>query len=170
MKWFHQLPENSVSSWKELAQIFVARLIANNIDPSTLDTLSALHLRKGESLRAYSSRYSDTYADIEDCDEKIVVVTFHLGLPWDHKLQESLTMAPPRSMAALQDIIKQYVKLEEDKQRDRQFPNTQEGSQWKDNKRPEKSGQEKESSKAPKPNSYEAMKTIFRDPVYRILL
>ncbi|XP_038679464.1 uncharacterized protein LOC119980740 [Tripterygium wilfordii] len=129
----------------------MARFIANNKDSSTLDMLFALHLRTGESLIAYSSRYSNTYADIEDWDEKTIVATFRLGLSRDHKLQESLTM------------------LEEDKQGDRQFSNTQEGSQRKDNKRLEKSGREKESSKAPKPNSYEAVKTIFKDPIYRIL-
>ncbi|XP_038702597.1 uncharacterized protein LOC119999152 [Tripterygium wilfordii] len=107
MKWFHQLLENSVSSWRELARIFVARLIANSRDPATLDTLFALHLRRGESLWAYAARYSDTYADIEDCDERTAVATFRLGLPRDYKLRESLTTAPPKNMAALQDRIKQ---------------------------------------------------------------
>ncbi|XP_038683002.1 uncharacterized protein LOC119983389 [Tripterygium wilfordii] len=119
MKWFHQLLENSGSSLRELARIFVARFIANSRDPATLDTLFALHLRRGESLRAYAARYSDTYTDIEDCDERTAVATFRLGLPRDYKLRESLTMAPPKNMAALQDRIKQYVKLEEDKQGDR---------------------------------------------------
>ncbi|XP_038688681.1 uncharacterized protein LOC119987854 [Tripterygium wilfordii] len=109
MKWFHQLPENSVSSWREVARIFVGRFIANSRDPATLDTLFALHLRRGESLRAYAARYLDTYADIEDCDERTAVATFCLGLPRDYKLRESLTMAPPKSMAALQDRIKQYI-------------------------------------------------------------
>ncbi|XP_038680914.1 uncharacterized protein LOC119981843 [Tripterygium wilfordii] len=56
MKWFHQLPENLVSSWRELAQIIVTRFIANSRDLAILDTLFALHLRKGESLRAYAVR------------------------------------------------------------------------------------------------------------------
>ncbi|XP_038716504.1 uncharacterized protein LOC120009853 [Tripterygium wilfordii] len=119
MKWFHQLPEHSVSSWRELARIFVARFIANSRDPARLNMLFALHLRRGESLRAYVARYSDTYADIEDYDERTVVATFLLGLPRDYKLRQSLMIAPPKSMAALQDMIKQYVKLEEDKQGDR---------------------------------------------------
>ncbi|XP_038688801.1 uncharacterized protein LOC119987960 [Tripterygium wilfordii] len=160
IKWFHQLPENSVSSWKELAQIFVARFIANSRDPTTLDTLFALHLRKGESLRTYASRYSNTYADIEDCDVKTAVTTFKLGLPRDHKLWETLTMAPPRNMSALQDRIKQYVKLKEDKQEDHQLAYPQEGVQRNDNIKPDKNGRENESSKAAKPDSYEAGKNV----------
>ncbi|XP_038716697.1 uncharacterized protein LOC120010074 [Tripterygium wilfordii] len=168
MKWFHQLPENSVSSWRELAQIFVARFIANSRDPATLDTLCALHLRRRESLRAYTARYSDTYAGIEDCDERTAVATFRLGLPRDYKLRESLTMAPPKSMVTLQDRINQYVKLEEDKQGDRQFA-SQEGTKKENKKFEKKNGKEKDSKKDPKPTSYEAVKTIFKDPIFLIL-
>ncbi|XP_038719951.1 uncharacterized protein LOC120012580 [Tripterygium wilfordii] len=168
MKWFHQLPENSVSSWRELTRIFVARFIANSRDPATLDTLFALHMRRGESLRTYAVKYSDTYADIEDCDERIAVATFRLGLPRDYKLRESLTMAPPKNMAALQDRIKQYVKLEEDKQGDRQFA-SQEGTKKENKKFEKKNGKEKDSKNDPKPTSYEAVKTIFKDPIFRIL-
>ncbi|XP_038707286.1 uncharacterized protein LOC120002597 [Tripterygium wilfordii] len=165
MKWFHQLPENSVSSWRELARIFVGRFIANSRDPVTSDALFDLHLRRGESLRAYAARYSDTYADIEDCDERTAVATFHLGLPRDYKLRESLTMAPPKNMAALQDRIKQYVKLEEDKQGDRQFA-SQEGTKKENKKFEKKNVKEKDSKKDPKPTSYEAIvdKPYFRRP------
>ncbi|XP_038685704.1 uncharacterized protein LOC119985482 [Tripterygium wilfordii] len=168
MKWFHQLPENSVSSWREWARIFVARFIANSRDQATLDTLFALHLRRGESLRAYAARYSDTYVDIEDCDERTAVATFRLGLPRDYKLRESLTMAPPKSMVVLQDRIKQYVKFEEDKQGDRQFA-SQEGTKKENKKFEKKNGKEKDSKKDPKSTSYEAVKTIFKDPIFRIL-
>ncbi|XP_038716012.1 uncharacterized protein LOC120009469 [Tripterygium wilfordii] len=145
MKWFHQLSENSVSSWRELAQIFVARFIANSRDPATLDTLFALHLRRGESLRAYTAKYSDTYADIEDCDERTAVATFHLGLPRDYKL------------------IKQYVKLEEDKHGDRQFA-SQEATKKENKKFEKKNGKEKDSKKDPKPTSYEVPNKMSGDP------
>ncbi|XP_038701797.1 uncharacterized protein LOC119998516 [Tripterygium wilfordii] len=74
-------------------------------------------------------------------------------------------MAPPKNMAALHDRIKQYVKLEEDRQGDRQFA-SQEGTKKEKKKFENKNGKEKYSKKDPKPTSYEAIanKPYFRRP------
>ncbi|XP_038678411.1 uncharacterized protein LOC119979860 [Tripterygium wilfordii] len=114
----------------------MVRFIANIRDPTTLDTLFALHLRKGESLKTYASRYLDTYADIEDCDEKTTVATFYM---------------------CDKDILKKGI--------------VSSPTLRKDNKKADigGSGRENESLKAPKLSSYEAMRTIFKDPIYLIL-
>ncbi|XP_038711772.1 uncharacterized protein LOC120005965 [Tripterygium wilfordii] len=106
---------HKMALWAGRDGLMCKTFITNSRDSTTLDTLFALHLRKRESLKAYASRYSGTYPNFKDCDGKIVVTTFRLGLPRDHKFRETLTMAPPRNMTALQDSIKLYVKLEEDK-------------------------------------------------------
>ncbi|XP_038695496.1 uncharacterized protein LOC119992776 [Tripterygium wilfordii] len=116
MKWFHQLSENSMSSWNELARIFMARFIANNRDLTTLDTT-----------------------------------------PEETRVSQSLCANLDYGSTKKYDYIVGKDKAE--------------GSKRKDNRKADKGegGREKESSKAPNPNSYKAMRTIFKDPMYQIL-
>ena len=57
MKWFDRLRERSIDSYEELTRAFGARFITCNRVSRTLDSLLALLMREGETLKTYSDRY-----------------------------------------------------------------------------------------------------------------
>ena len=57
MGWFDGLRERSIDSYKELTRAFGARFITCSRVPRTLDSLLALSIREGETLKTYSYKY-----------------------------------------------------------------------------------------------------------------
>ena len=68
----------------------------------------------GETLKAYSKRYWETYNEMEDNFDDVTIITFKNSLPADHYLQKSLTGKPATSMRQLMDRIDKYKRVEED--------------------------------------------------------
>lgn len=56
------------------------------------------------------------YNEIGGGNEKVAVSTFNLGLPKDSKLQELLTERPFENMRQLIRHIKEYKRLEDDRE------------------------------------------------------
>ena len=69
-------------------EIFIARFITNTRKPKEINSLLALTMRAGETLKSYSTWYWEVYNDIDACDEDIVVKTFRFGLHEDNKLRK----------------------------------------------------------------------------------
>uniref|UniRef100_A0A2N9EQ48 Uncharacterized protein n=1 Tax=Fagus sylvatica TaxID=28930 RepID=A0A2N9EQ48_FAGSY len=114
LRWFDRLEHESIRSWKEMSKIFTARFITNTRKPKEIDSLLALTMKVGETLKSYSTRYWEVYNDIDACDEDIVVRTFRFGLHEDSKLRKSFTKRPPVSMAELITRLEQHIKVEDD--------------------------------------------------------
>ena len=57
MRWFDGLRERTNDSYKELTRAFGARFVTCNRVPRTLDSLLALSMREGETLKTYLDRY-----------------------------------------------------------------------------------------------------------------
>ena len=74
----------------------------------------ALTMKSGESLKSYSTRYWETYNEIDMCGEDLVVRQFKFGLPIGSKMRQSLTKKPPPNMANLMSRIEQHVRVEDD--------------------------------------------------------
>jgi len=91
MRWFDGLHETSIDSYKELTKAFGARFIICNRVPRTLDSLLALSMREGETLKTYSDRYWELYNELDRDFEDVVVCIFKNGLPIKFNLWESLT-------------------------------------------------------------------------------
>uniref|UniRef100_A0A2N9FH02 Uncharacterized protein n=1 Tax=Fagus sylvatica TaxID=28930 RepID=A0A2N9FH02_FAGSY len=72
LRWFDRLEHGSIRSWKEMSKIFTARFITNTRKPKEIDSLLALTMKAGETLKSYSTRYWEVYNDIDACDEDIV--------------------------------------------------------------------------------------------------
>ena len=68
----------------------------------------------GETLKAYSDRYWETYNEMEDNFNDIAIITFKNSLPVDHGLRKSLTGKPATSMRQLMDRIDKYKRVKED--------------------------------------------------------
>uniref|UniRef100_A0A2N9G132 RNase H type-1 domain-containing protein n=1 Tax=Fagus sylvatica TaxID=28930 RepID=A0A2N9G132_FAGSY len=114
LRWFDRLEHGSIRSWKEMSKIFTARFITNTRKPKEIDSLLALTMKAGETLKSYSTRYWEVYNDIDACDEDIVVKTFRFGLHEDSKLRKSFTKRPPLSMAELMTRLEEHIRVEDD--------------------------------------------------------
>ena len=71
-------------------------------------------MHDGETLKAYSNRYWETYNEIEDNVDDVAIITFKNSLPTDHGLWKPLTGKPATSMRQLMDQIDKYKRVEED--------------------------------------------------------
>ena len=57
LRWFDRLEHGSIHSWRELSKAFTTRFITNTRKPKEVDSLMALTMKPGESLKSYSARY-----------------------------------------------------------------------------------------------------------------
>ena len=93
--WFDRLHRGSISSWRDLSTAFQARFITSTKVKKEVDSLLGLQRARSESLRQYAARYWDLYNEIEECDQKIAVTSFKLGLDHTSREFEDLVLFPP---------------------------------------------------------------------------
>uniref|UniRef100_A0A2N9GIN6 Uncharacterized protein n=1 Tax=Fagus sylvatica TaxID=28930 RepID=A0A2N9GIN6_FAGSY len=149
LRWFDRLEHGSIHSWMELAEAFTTRFITNTRKPKEVDSLMALAIRTGESLKSYSARYWETYNEIDRCGEDVAISQFRFGLPVGSKLRQSLAKKPPPDMSNLMSRIEQHKK-----------------------------SAQPETSRAPRNTkqmgpvtreSFQAINTTFKEPIFKIL-
>ena len=80
LKWFTRLPAGKIDSFRELAELFMARFITNSRIVKGPEALTNLRKKKYETLQEYSSRYWEVFQEMEDCDMKFSLNTFKYGL------------------------------------------------------------------------------------------
>ena len=110
MRWFNNLEEGSIHSFKELTKASGARFVTCSRVPRPLDFLLSMSIREGETLKNYSDRYWEIYNEIDEDFEDVAIRTFKVGLPTHSDMWKSLTMKLPRSMHQLMDQIKEHKK------------------------------------------------------------
>nr|XP_023913251.1 uncharacterized protein LOC112024833 [Quercus suber] len=116
MRWFDSLKVNSISSFKELTQVFGSRFVTCRRVAWPLASLLSLSMQEGETLKMYSDRYWEMFNEMEDDFDEVALNTFKLGLSADHGLRKSLTEKPVTSVCQLMDRIDKYKRVEEDQQ------------------------------------------------------
>ena len=114
MRWFNGIKTNSIDSYRQLAQAFGSCFVTNCRAPQILSALLLLSMHNGETLKAYSDRYLETYNEMEDNFDDIAIITFKNSLPVDHSLRKSLTSKLATSIRQLMDQINKYKRVEED--------------------------------------------------------
>ena len=116
MRWFDGLRPNSISSFKQLTQVFGFRFITCSRVPRPLDSLLSLSMREGEILKTYSDKYWEMYNEIDGNFDDAIISTFKSGLPIEHGLRKSLTGKPVTNLHQLMDRIDKYKRVEENQQ------------------------------------------------------
>ena len=81
-----------------------------------MDSLLSMSMREGESVKAYSNRYWETFNEIDGDFDDVAIKTFKVGLPSEHDLRKSLTGKPVTSLHQLMDRVDRYKMIEEDQQ------------------------------------------------------
>ena len=114
MRWLNGLKANSINSFKKLTQSFGARFITCSRVPLPLGSLLSMSMREGETLKAYSDKYQETFNEIDGNYDNVAISTFKAGLPAEHDLRKSLAGKPVTSVRSLMDRIDKYRRIEED--------------------------------------------------------
>ncbi len=97
-----------------MAEAFVACFITNSRKTREMDALLTMKLEDNETIKEYSTRFWETYNDIDGCDEEVAVRTFKLGLHPDSGLRQSLTKRPAPTVGKLMHRIDEFIRVEED--------------------------------------------------------
>ncbi|XP_028110711.1 uncharacterized protein LOC114309208 [Camellia sinensis] len=162
--WFHNLLKGTVKSWEGLTEIFKTRFVTNKLQPLRVDSLLALNISDGESLRAYVKRYYEVFNRIPACNQELAIVSFKNGLDDECPLRKSLAKTLPRSKEELMARIEKYAKVEEDTQV------IKTPKQEKKNSSPKRgrgnSGVNRQKTGL---RCAQAVTTVFRIPIYKVL-
>jgi hypothetical protein len=171
MRWFNQLGTQTIYSWDQMAKVFVARFITNSRKRKEMDALLTMKLEDHETIKDYSTKFWETYNDIETCGEKVAITTFKMGLPTDSGLRQSLIKHPPKDLGKLMHKIDQFVRIEED---GHGTPPIQTVAQPKVTitKPAARTGNTAKNLPTPKKfvaPTFRAFETVFKEPIYKLL-
>ena len=119
MRWFDDLRECSISSFKELTRAFGAHFVICSRVPRPLDSLLSMAMRDEKTMKTYFNRYWEIFNEIDGDFDAVVIRTFKVGLLDEHDLRKSLTKKPIRSMRQLIDRIDEYKRVEENQKQER---------------------------------------------------
>ncbi|XP_057459275.1 uncharacterized protein LOC130749938 [Actinidia eriantha] len=95
---FDKLPAGSIESFYHLTESFVARFVINMKAPKGVGSLLTLRKGKNELIRNYNKRYWETYNEIEECSEELVVASYKLRLTPGERHWENLMLNPPTNL------------------------------------------------------------------------
>ena len=119
MRWFDDLREGSISSFKELTRAFGAHFVICSRVPRPLDSLLSMAMRDEKTMKTYFNRYWEIFNEIDGDFDAVVIRTFKVGLLAEHDLRKSLTKKPIRSVRQLIDRIDEYKRVEENQKQER---------------------------------------------------
>ncbi|XP_058223017.1 uncharacterized protein LOC131332738 [Rhododendron vialii] len=197
MLWYNQLKPKSISCFNELELELSKRFVTSNIQPKTLSMLVNMRRAAGETLRLYTERYWEVYNLIPDCDQGVAAESFMNRLDPTSAMFRDLSRNPPKTMGELMTIIeKDCVHEEAMAERHtskaepaktigpkKQVSNVRQGrgsqgssgqaSNKSNNKgRPPQHPQPQswtQTKREPRPNEYVAERTVFTEPIYKLL-
>ena len=76
LRWFCSLPEDSISSWRQLQTSFLRKFLAHRVIPKTDADLMALRMQEDESVTQFARRFWTVYSQIECSSEELAVKSF----------------------------------------------------------------------------------------------
>ncbi|XP_058223261.1 uncharacterized protein LOC131332975 [Rhododendron vialii] len=180
LTWFNQLPARSISSFDSLCDAFMARFVMSNKHEKEIDSLLALRKRDAETLRQYAGLYWELFNEIEGCDGLISARGFKLGLTsQDEQVYDDLARHKPSSMKDLMTRIDVWCQLIESKAERGIGKSTSSKIASASVPTPafipvsiskkQVNNIKQSPRKGPKPNDFNAEKTVFTILIYRII-
>lgn len=153
----------------------------------------AMRMRRDENVTRFAKRFWTIYSQIEDVNEELAVMCFKEAMLQGIDLRRELVRYPVGTMKALMTRVNQFVEQEEDETRAQENFGLKLGDGYfgdrlprKDKKlfRKEETSRQKASASPvmvssptskgrkkykPPSDSYRAVNTIFKEPIYKIL-
>ena len=92
----------------------MTRFKTNTKTPKEVDHFLSVKMEPSDTLKAYNSRYWETFNEILDSLVNLAITQYMRGLPVGHRLRDLLTMHQPTSMGQLMQRINEHIRVEDD--------------------------------------------------------
>ncbi|XP_014492626.1 uncharacterized protein LOC106755041 [Vigna radiata var. radiata] len=136
LSWYNALPPNTVDCFATVQTLFGRQYASNRVQELTAAELVNTKQEKGETLKAFMKRYTETARRIKEVNHSFIISNLPSCLRPGY-FAEKLYARPPKTMEKLQKRMAEFIRMEEMQisQRKRQ-QEVDEGGRRKDNKRP----------------------------------
>ncbi|KAK9912526.1 hypothetical protein M0R45_036388 [Rubus argutus] len=112
--WFRQLKPNSISSFTQLCQEFIAQYVCKRKKKKDMAALFGTKQQVGEKLGDFLERFIDEMAKLGECDTHYAAIAFREGLIPGGKMHQSLIKRPPQDMRDVLSRAEGKIRLEEE--------------------------------------------------------
>ncbi|GAA0161350.1 hypothetical protein LIER_17686 [Lithospermum erythrorhizon] len=112
LDWYMALPLKSIDSYQQTTDVFIAKFGSSIQEHPDERTLMDIQQGPNESLRSYHKRYNDILLTIPQVNNQMAYMVVYRGLTYS-KLKKALVLATPLSKDELTARVRQYVELEE---------------------------------------------------------
>nr|AAT69666.1 putative polyprotein [Oryza sativa Japonica Group] len=126
--WLHGLPRDTIGSWAELRDHFIANFQGTFERPGTHFDLYNIVQKSGESLRDYIRRFSEQRNKISDITDDVIIAAFTKGIRHED-LVDKFGRKPPKTVKQMFEKANEYAKAE-----DAITTSKQSGTTWKPKK------------------------------------
>ncbi|GAU32570.1 hypothetical protein TSUD_218280 [Trifolium subterraneum] len=112
LRWYMNLPINSIESYADFHKKFIHQLSGTKHVKVTATSLFTIRQSYAETLREYLTRFSEATITVSNSNQEMFVTAFHNGLKAGH-FNESLAQKPATSMQEVVKRVSCYIKGEE---------------------------------------------------------
>ncbi|GAU31520.1 hypothetical protein TSUD_332960 [Trifolium subterraneum] len=112
LRWYMNLPRNSISSCSDFHKKFVRQFAGSKHIQVTATSLFSIRQGASETLREYFARFSEATIKVSNPNQEMFVAAFQNGLKAGH-FNESLAQKPAKSMQEIMKRAECYIKGEE---------------------------------------------------------
>ncbi|GAB2297226.1 hypothetical protein Dimus_038460 [Dionaea muscipula] len=111
-RWFYRLPSNSISSFEEFGEKFIAQFAISSIFTKSVPNLFDVKQEANETLREFMSRFSKAYVEIPGVGKDVATATIMIGLR-PGPFRDDLSMRMPKTFDKFLQRAKRYMALED---------------------------------------------------------
>ena len=112
MSWYKSLPDESISSWRQLGRMFSRHFTASRRHPKTEASFEAIIQGKDESLRAYIERFNKEAVQVSTTDG-MKKYLLERGLRPRSDFSKAVGIETPATLDALLLKVQAYIQYEE---------------------------------------------------------
>ncbi|XP_017406870.2 uncharacterized protein LOC108320040 [Vigna angularis] len=136
LEWYHTLPPNSVDCFATVEDLFRRQYASNRKQEITPVDLINTKQEKGETLKAFMKRYTETARRVREVDQSFIINNLPSCMRPGY-FAEKLYARPPKTMEELQDRTTEFIRMEEMRLTQKKRHQEREaGGSGKDGKRP----------------------------------
>ena len=84
--WFRKLSLRTIDSFGDLSRIFVTNFMSCRVWQKNVSHLFIVHQKEGKSLKIYIKRFNQDVLEVEDPNDKVIVMEMMEGLRLGHYL------------------------------------------------------------------------------------
>ncbi|XP_026377771.1 uncharacterized protein LOC113272080 [Papaver somniferum] len=174
IKWFNQLPAQSINTYHELVGEFCSHYKYNRRDRKGCHTFFLLVIRKEESIRQFTRLFKQELTDVDGANDQVVIEAYKQAYQYDERgVYGSLVKRPPKTLEELYDRAEElydraeeYARVQDDsKARDTREVNRSSNHPndgRKDKSKNRSSGQQNDRGEVREKNQGERMETGYQ--------